>query len=98
MTSSLYRFNFHEAGRRTDEPSVGHTLVLGRTGSGKTLGTAFLMAQARRVGARVIVFDKDQGLEMAIRALGGSYSEIKVGQPTGFNPMTTETDARGPPG
>ncbi|MFV1495629.1 type IV secretion system protein B4 [Phaeobacter sp. JH85H1] len=95
VTSSLYRFNFHEAGRRTDEPSVGHTLVLGRTGSGKTLGTAFLMAQARRVGARVIVFDKDQGLEMAIRALGGSYSEIKVGKPTGFNPMTTETDARG---
>lgn len=95
ITSGLHRFNFHEKGNRFDEPSVGHTLVLGRTGSGKTIGTAFLMAQARRANARIIVFDKDQGLEMAARALGGSYSEIKVGEPTGFNPMATETDARG---
>jgi type IV secretion system protein VirB4 len=95
VTSGLHRFNFHEAGNRKDEPSVGHTLVVGRTGSGKTIGTAFLMAQARRANARIIVFDKDQGLEMAVRALGGAYSEIKAGQPTGFNPMATETDSRG---
>ena len=95
VTSGLIRFNFHETGHRSDEPSVGHTLVLGRTGSGKTLGTAFLMAQARRVHARLIVFDKDQGFEMALRAMGGSYSEIKAGVPTGFNPLATETDPRG---
>jgi type IV secretion system protein VirB4 len=95
VTSGLHRMNFHEKGRVGDEPSVGHTLVLGRTGSGKTLTSAFLMAQAMRADARVIVFDKDQGLEMAVRALGGSYSEIKVGQGTGFNPFQTETDARG---
>ena len=95
VTSGLYRFNFHERGTRFDEPSVGHALVLGRTGSGKTIGTAFLMSQARRAGARIIVFDKDQGLEMCVRALGGSYSEIKIGEPTGFNPIETETDARG---
>jgi type IV secretion system protein VirB4 len=95
ITSGLHRFNFHEKGNRAEEPSVGHTLVLGRTGSGKTICTAFLIAQARRANARTIVFDKDAGLEMAVRALGGSYSEIKVGQPTGFNPFATETDARG---
>lgn len=95
VTSSAYQFNFHDKGQRREEPSAGHTLVLGRTGSGKTLGTAFLIAQARRVGARVIVFDKDLGLEMAVRAMGGSYSEIKMGQATGFNPFLTETDERG---
>ncbi|MBO9468245.1 VirB3 family type IV secretion system protein [Tropicibacter sp. R15_0] len=95
VSSSAYRFNFHEAGKRTEEPSAGHTLVIGRPGSGKTLGTAFLMAQARRVGARVIVFDKDQGLEMAVRAMNGSYSAIRVGEATGFNPFQTETDERG---
>lgn len=95
VTSSAYRFNFHEPGKRTEEPSAGHSLVLGRTGSGKTLGTAFLMAQARRVGARVIVFDKDRGLEMAVRAMNGSYSAIRVGEATGFNPFLTETDERG---
>lgn len=95
VASSGYKFNFHDVGRKGEEPSPGHTLVLGRTGSGKTLGTAFLMAQARRAGARIIVFDKDQGLEMAIRAMGGAYSPIKVGEATGFNPFQTETDDRG---
>lgn len=95
VSSGMYRFNFHDIGKVGLEPSAGHTLVLGRTGSGKTLGTAFLMAQARRVNARVLVFDKDQGLEMAVRAMGGSYSAIKVGQATGFNPFQTETDDRG---
>ena len=95
VSSCQYRFNFHEPGSRTAEPSGGHTLVLGRPGSGKTLGTAFLMAQARRVGARIVVFDKDLGLEMAVRAMGGTYSTVRIGQPTGFNPFLTETDSRG---
>ena len=95
VTSTLYRFNFHEAGRADAEPSVGHTLVLGRTGSGKTLLTAFLLAQARRAGARIVVIDKDQGLEMAVRALGGRYGSVRIGQPTGLRPFSTETDARG---
>ncbi|OHC56242.1 MAG: hypothetical protein A3D16_18885 [Rhodobacterales bacterium RIFCSPHIGHO2_02_FULL_62_130] len=95
VTSSLYRFNFHDKGARGAEPSAGHTLVLGRTGSGKTLGTAFLMAQARRVNARILVIDKDRGLEMAVRALGGSYSAIRIGEATGLNPFQTEVDERG---
>ncbi len=93
--SAAYRLNFHEAGSPESEPTVGHTLVLGRTGSGKTLTTAFLAAQAQRIGARLFVFDKDRGLEMAVRALGGRYNEIRAGLPTGLNPLATETDARG---
>ena len=93
--TSGYRFNFHEAGAAGKEPTVGHTLVLGRTGTGKTLTTAFLTAQAQRVGARLFFFDKDRGLEMAVRALGGRYNEIRAGVPTGLNPLATETDERG---
>jgi type IV secretion system protein VirB4 len=93
--ASGYRFNFHEAGEAGKEPTVGHTLVLGRTGTGKTLTTAFLAAQAQRVGARLFFFDKDRGLEMAVRALGGRYNEIRAGVPTGLNPLATETDNRG---
>ena len=93
--TSGYRFNFHEAGAAGREPTVGHTLVLGRTGTGKTLTTAFLTAQAQRVGARLFFFDKDRGLEMAVRALGGRYNEIRAGVPTGLNPLASETDERG---
>uniref|UniRef100_UPI003C6F2B63 VirB4 family type IV secretion system protein n=2 Tax=Sulfitobacter TaxID=60136 RepID=UPI003C6F2B63 len=88
-------FNFHEAGSAGKEPTVGHTLVLGRTGTGKTLTTAFLTAQAQRIGARLFFFDKDRGLEMAVRALGGRYNEIRAGVPTGLNPLASEIDERG---
>ena len=90
-----YRFHFHEPGSPAAEPTAGHTLVLGRTGSGKTLAAGFLAAQARRAGARVIAFDKDHGLEMALRAMGGRYATIRAGHPTGLAPLMTETDARG---
>ncbi len=93
--TSAYRFNFHEAGAAGKEPTVGHTLVLGRTGTGKTLTTAFLAAQAQRVDARLFFFDKDRGLEMAVRALGGRYNEIRAGVPTGLNPLASEIDKRG---
>jgi type IV secretion system protein VirB4 len=89
-----FRFNFHLAGKK-EQRTVGHTLVLGQTGSGKTLGTAFLLSQAQRLNPRVILFDKDNGFEMAIRALGGSYSPVQMGVDTGFNPMQAEADQRG---
>ncbi len=93
--SSGYRFNFHETGDPNKEPTAGHTIVLGTMGAGKTFTTAFLVAQAQRIGARLFFFDKDQGLEMAVRALGGAYNQIRAGEPTGLNPLATETDARG---
>ena len=94
LTGEPYRFNFHLAGS-TGDLTVGHTLVIGRTGSGKSLGTAFLLAQAQRVRPRIIVFDKDRGLEAPMRALGGSYSPVRLGEPTGFNPFRAESDTRG---
>jgi len=92
---SAYWFSFHEKGDPAKEPSSGHTLVLGRPGSGKSVLAAFLMAQARRLDARIIAFDYRQGLEMGLRALGGSYSSVKAGAKTGLNPLRTEVDDRG---
>ena len=89
-----YRFNFHLPGQDA-ERTVGHSLVLGQTGSGKTLGTAFLLTQARRLKSRIIIFDKDQGFEMPVRALGGDYTSVKMGENTGFNPFEAESDERG---
>jgi type IV secretion system protein VirB4 len=93
--SSGYRFNFHLGGDPNKEPTAGHAIVLGTMGTGKTLTTAFLVAQAQRMNSRVFFFDKDQGLEMAVRAMDGVYNQIRAGVPTGLNPLATETDARG---
>lgn len=92
---SGFWFNYHEQGSPNKEPTGGHTLILGRPGSGKSVLSAFLLTQARRVGARVFVFDYRQGMEMAVRANGGSFSSVKAGEPTGLNPLRTEIDERG---
>ncbi|MEO1749711.1 MAG: type IV secretion protein, partial [Pseudomonadota bacterium] len=89
-----FRFNFHLPGKK-DTRTVGHTLVLGQTGSGKTLGTAFLLCQAQRLKPRIILFDKDNGFEMAVRSMGGTYQNVRLGVETGLNPMQAEADERG---
>ncbi|CUX72276.1 MULTISPECIES: VirB4 family type IV secretion/conjugal transfer ATPase [Agrobacterium] len=77
-----YWFNFH----RRD---IGHFTVTGPTGSGKTVGLSFLLAQAMRVSPtpRAVFFDKDRGAEIFVRAIGGSYEILSPGTPTGFNPL-----------
>ncbi|MEO9782673.1 MAG: type IV secretion system protein B4 [Litoreibacter sp.] len=92
---SAYRFSYHEQGSPDKEPTSGHTLIMGRPGSGKSVLSAFLMTQARRAGARIFVFDYRLGMEMAVRANGGSYAALKAGQATGLNPLGTEVDNRG---
>lgn len=92
---SGFRFNYHEQGSPDAEPTNGHTLILGRQGSGKSVLSAFFATQARRAGVRVFCLDYRLGMEMAVRANGGTYSSIKAGEPTGLNPLWTETDAAG---
>lgn len=66
---------------------VGHTFVLGPTGSGKTTATGFLLLQAQRVQPRIVLFDKDRGAEISTRAMGGQYTVIRDKVPTGWNPF-----------
>lgn len=94
-TGAAHRFSFHAPGDPNAEPTIGHTLVLGPSGGGKSSSVAFLGAQSQRAGARVILFDKDQALRMAITAMGGRYTAIRAGHPTGLNPLLTERGPRG---
>jgi type IV secretion system protein VirB4 len=95
---SPFYFSLHAAdpreaggGARKD---IGHTLILGPTGSGKTVWVAFLLTMLLRFGVTQIVIDKDRGLEILVRALDGQYSPLRNGMPTGFNPLQlTETPA-----
>ncbi len=88
---SPYYFSLHasdpadpDGGSRKD---TGHTFICGPTGSGKTVFIGFLVAMLERQGATQIIFDKDRGLEILVRALRGEYFALKQGVPTGFNPL-----------
>lgn len=80
-----YWFNFHQR-------DIGHFLVTGPTGSGKTVGLTFLLAQAMRINPapKAVFFDKDRGAEIFIRAVGGTYEVLSPETPTGFNPLQLE--------
>lgn len=82
MTTSQtpFFFNFHQG-------DLGNFSVIGPSGSGKTVVMNFLAAQAQRFDPRTILFDKDRGSEVFLRGIGGTYSRIAVGSPTGFNPL-----------
>ncbi len=75
-------FNFHQG-------DVGHATVFGPTGSGKTVIMSFLILQAYRVSPwlKTIVFDKDRGLDIMVRAAGGTYMALDSGEPSGWNPL-----------
>jgi type IV secretion system protein VirB4 len=88
---SPYYFSLHasdpadpDGGSRKD---TGHTLICGPTGSGKTVLIGFLITLLMRQGVTQVIFDKDRGLEILVRALGGEYFELRHGVATGFNPL-----------
>lgn len=84
-SSTPFFFNFHGSG--TGGGDLGNFTVIGPSGSGKTVAMNFLAAQAQRFAPRTVLFDKDRGAEVFVRAIGGHYSRIAAGVPTGFNPL-----------
>lgn len=78
--STPYFFDFHEG-------DLGNFLVLGPSGTGKTVLLNFLLAQARKLETRTIFFDKDRGSEIFLRAVGGHYDVLREGEPSGLNPL-----------
>ena len=78
-SGGLYRFNPHVN-------EIPHGLIIGATRSGKSVLMAALASQFDKYASRVIMFDKDCGQEIFIRAMDGKYYNIDDGQPSGFNP------------
>lgn len=106
-----YYFNFHET--PTGKDSFGdfllaNTLVIGKSGGGKTVLMNFLLDQLCKYAdvnsfpddvpmekrkATFFYLDKDKGAIGNIVALGGKYITIDAGHPTGFNPFMVENTA-----
>jgi type IV secretion system protein VirB4 len=59
---------------------VGHMLIVGPTGAGKSVFLALLALQFRRYpGARVFIFDKGWSATAAVLAMGGTHHELGAG-------------------
>jgi type IV secretion system protein VirB4 len=68
--STPFRLNLHIG-------DLGHTLMLGPTGSGKSTALALIAAQFRRYkGATVFAFDKGNSMEPLTRAIGGQHYNV----------------------
>lgn len=95
LNNQAYHFNFHAT--RPNEYSLGekavaNTMVIGKSGTGKTALINFLLAQVQRLQPEptVFFFDKDKGAQIFIQACGGRYFTLEKGKPTGFNPLQCE--------
>lgn len=72
---TLYHLNLH-----VDD--VGHTLVLGATGSGKSFVLNFLIAHLQRYRPHTLIFDLGGGYEALTEYFGGRSLRISLERPT----------------
>lgn len=78
-----FYFNFHVR-------DVGHSMIIGPTGAGKTVMLGFLAAQLQKYKPDMFFFDKDRGAEIMIRAIGGTFTILDPSSVMGFNPLQLE--------
>jgi type IV secretion system protein VirB4 len=83
VSGTPFFFSFHVR-------DVGHSMIIGPTGAGKTVLLNFLCAQAQKFNGRLFFFDKDRGAEIFIRAIRGRYMIPTAASPSGFNPFQLE--------
>jgi type IV secretion system protein VirB4 len=76
-----FRLNLHIG-------DVGHTLVVGPTGAGKSVLLSLLALQWRRyAGAQVFLFDKGRSARAATLAMGGSHVDLGSANRPSLQPL-----------
>lgn len=96
-SSTPYFMNFHSALSEIDETGkrrLGNTMIIGQSGTGKTVLLGHLITQARKFDYTAVVFDKDRGLQVTIDAMKGKYFALQLGRPTGWNYLQMEPTPR----
>jgi type IV secretion system protein VirB4 len=67
---------------------VGHTLIVGPTGAGKSVLLALLILQIRRYPkAKIFCFDKGGSVRATILGLGGAYYDLGAEEAIAFQPL-----------
>ncbi len=86
VSGTPFFFSFHVR-------DVGHTMIIGPTGAGKTVLLNFLCGQAQKFMGRLFFFDKDRGAEIFLRAINGTYMTPDTAKVSGFNPFQLEDNS-----
>ncbi|TFL14074.1 VirB4 family type IV secretion/conjugal transfer ATPase [Pusillimonas caeni] len=92
-----YFMNFHSSLDEVDETGkrrLGNTMIVGASGTGKTVLLGHCLTQARKLGYTGAVFDKDRGLQVTVEAMDGKYFVLELGVPTGWNYLQLEPNER----
>jgi type IV secretion/conjugal transfer VirB4 family ATPase len=77
-----FRFSTHVG-------DVGHALIVGPTGAGKSVLLAFMALQFRRYpNAQVFLFDKGLSARAAILAMGGQHYRLDLTEGIAFQPLS----------
>jgi type IV secretion system protein TrbE len=91
--STPFRFSLHVG-------DVGHTLIVGPTGAGKSVLLALMALQFRRYeGAQVFAFDFGGSIRAAALAMGGDWHDLggaladDVAEPVALQPLARIDDA-----
>ena len=82
-----FRLNLHQG-------DVGHTIIVGPTGAGKSVLLAMIALQFRRyAGSQIYIFDKGGSARAAILGMGGSWFNLGGEGDLAFQPLARIDDA-----
>jgi len=82
---SNYSFTFHNS---SEENSLGHTLVIGGSGRGKTTLITFLLMNCLKFqNFKLLAFDSYQGTKIPFTSFGGKYVTVGQEKTLQLNPM-----------
>ncbi|RDU65777.1 hypothetical protein CQA53_05650 [Helicobacter didelphidarum] len=73
LSGSPFLFNFHD---NDTSSAVGHTLVIGGTGFGKTTLMQFLMLNLLKYDINIFAMDKLRGMHNFTEYIGGEYHDL----------------------
>jgi type IV secretion system protein TrbE len=80
--STPFRLNLHVG-------DVGHTLIVGPTGAGKSVLLALMALQFRRYDqSQVFIFDKGRSARAAALMMGGTALDLGLGSELAFQPLS----------
>ena len=72
---------------------VGHTLIVGPTGAGKSVLLATLVLQFRKyASAQISIFDKGGSIRASVRGLGGAFHDLGLEGALSFQPLRAIDD------